>query len=283
MCCVEETHPTFKVAPQIQEYFPWFMKVFNGLSETRAKALFPYFVEAVQEGHITTCHQVAAFSAQLAHESGGLRYFEEWASGEAYNGRKDLGNIYPGDGPRFKGRGPIQLTGRHNYHSAGADLGLDLESNPESVSLPSVGFRTAVWYWTKHNLNKYCDGTYNSFVTLTKRINGGTNGLDDRLEKWYAIKKDLQCDASTTELSSKLPQAYDTDRGHSDDSDNVNAAAVVLVVFVVCAVLGAAMAAAWYRKRQVEDVFDDQTELIAQTPHAKHQSSNYDSVSSQII
>ncbi len=79
------------------------------------------------------------FLAQLAHETGNFRYMEEIASGAAYEGRKDLGNTQAGDGKRFKGRGPIQLTGRANHRKYGQQLGIDFENNPEIVALPSVG------------------------------------------------------------------------------------------------------------------------------------------------
>lgn len=168
-----------------------FQTLFEGISATRAAALYPYFLTALVDGNIDTCHEIAAFVAQIGHESAGLRYFEELASGDAYNGRADLGNTQPGDGPRFKGRGPIQLTGRANYRAAGKALGMDLEEKPEQVCLPSAGFKSSVWFWTSNGLNKYCTGTYNDFVTLTRRINGGTNGLDDRLARWDKAKAKL--------------------------------------------------------------------------------------------
>lgn len=101
---------------------------------------------ALKEGQINTATRQAAFLVQLAHESGELVYMEEIASGEAYEERKDLGNTQPGDGKRFKGRGPIQFTGRSNNRMAGKALGLDLETHPESVATPEVGFRTSVWF-----------------------------------------------------------------------------------------------------------------------------------------
>ena len=128
------------------------------------------------------CH----FLAQLAHESGNFRYMEEIASGAAYEGRKDLGNVNKGDGVRYKGRGPIQLTGRANYRKYGQELGIDFENNPTIVALPSVGMLVACKYWSENNLNVFAD--YDDVTTITRRINGGLNGFDDRKNKLSLIK-----------------------------------------------------------------------------------------------
>lgn len=128
------------------------------------------------------CH----FLAQLAHESGNFRYMEEIASGVAYEGRKDLGNVNKGDGVRYKGRGPIQLTGRANYRKYGQELGIDFENNPAIVALPSVGMLVACKYWSENNLNVFAD--YDDVTTITRRINGGLNGFDDRKNKLSMIK-----------------------------------------------------------------------------------------------
>ncbi|MEB8380698.1 glycoside hydrolase [Acinetobacter junii] len=126
------------------------------------------------------------FLAQLAHESGNFRYMEEIASGAAYEGRKDLGNVNKGDGVRYKGRGPIQLTGRANYRKYGQELGIDFENNPAIVALPSVGMLVACKYWSVNNLNVFAD--YDDVTTITRRINGGLNGFDDRKNKLSMIK-----------------------------------------------------------------------------------------------
>ena len=126
------------------------------------------------------------FLAQLAHESGNFRYMEEIASGAAYEGRKDLGNVNKGDGVRYKGRGPIQLTGRANYRKYGQQLGIDFENNPEIVALPSVGLLVACKYWSDNNLNQIAD--CDDVALITRRINGGLNGFYDRKNKLYAIK-----------------------------------------------------------------------------------------------
>jgi predicted chitinase len=131
----------------------------------------------------------AAFLAQLAHESGELKYMEEIASGEAYEGRKSLGNTQPGDGKRYKGRGPIQLTGRSNYRRAGATLGIDLENHPERAADPEVGCRVAGWFWETHGLNALADA--GDFRQITRRINGGYNGLARREAYWARAKEAL--------------------------------------------------------------------------------------------
>ncbi len=131
---------------------------------------------------ITTPLRRAAFLAQLAHESGELRYMEELASGDAYQGRKDLGNTQPGDGVRYKGRGLIQLTGRFNYRGAGQALGLDLEGQPELAARPAVGCRVAGWFWDTHGLNGPADR--GDFEAITRTINGGLRGQPQR-EAYY--------------------------------------------------------------------------------------------------
>jgi predicted chitinase len=137
--------------------------------------------DAMVEGEITTVTRAAAFLGQLAHESGDLRWMIEQADGSAYEGRHDLGNVQSGDGPRYKGRGPLQLTGRANYRRVGAALGLPLEAQPEMAAQPNVGFRVAVNYWTDHMLNHAADRL--DYVGVTRAINGGLNGHSLRSEK----------------------------------------------------------------------------------------------------
>ena len=157
--------------------------VMPNLSAADANRHLPYLNAAMAEGNINTPRRQAAFLAQLAHESGQLRYFEEIASGAAYEGRRDLGNTQPGDGVRFKGRGPIQLTGRSNYASASAALGVDLINNPALAATPAIGFRIAQWFWNSRGLNSYADA--GNFDAITLRVNGGYNGKADR-DAYYA-------------------------------------------------------------------------------------------------
>lgn len=148
-----------------------------------ASALAP----AMAEGDITTVPRVAAFLAQVLHETAGFQFLTELASGDAYEGRKDLGNNQPGDGRRFKGRGFIQLTGRANYRAAGADLGLPLEANPDLALSPEVAASLAVWFWTRKRLNAKADA--GDILGITKAINGGTNGLSERTRLYVAAKQ----------------------------------------------------------------------------------------------
>lgn len=143
-------------------------------------------VQLKLKGILDTPLRFAHFMAQCGHESGGFVYMEEIASGVAYEGRKDLGNTVVGDGKRYKGRGPIQLTGRANYRRIGLRLGLNLEGNPTLVSDPSIGMWCAIEYWDENNLNKYADS--DDTKGLTRRINGGQNGLKDREERLARMK-----------------------------------------------------------------------------------------------
>lgn len=146
-------------------------------------------VETMGTFAIDTPVRIAMFLAQLAHESGCLKYVQEIADGSAYEGRKDLGNVLKGDGKRFKGRGLIQITGRANYTHLGKDFGVDFVANPWLIEQPQYAALTAGWFWKKNNLNQWCDK--NDFKTLTKRINGGFNGLADREKYLERAKKVL--------------------------------------------------------------------------------------------
>lgn len=136
----------------------------------------------------------AHFLAQTNHESGNFVYKEEIASGTAYEGRKDLGNIQPGDGKRYKGRGYIQLTGRANYKKFGPVAGDDFEGNPTLVGSKYYA-DTACLFWKANKLGEKCkDSTTVTIKVITKRINGGYNGLDDRIKKFTMYWTELQKD-----------------------------------------------------------------------------------------
>lgn len=122
--------------------------------------------------------RAAMFVAQVAHECGEFRYREEIASGEAYEGRADLGNTQPGDGKRFKGRGWIQITGRKNYAAAADALKVDLVEHPELAAKDDVAAKAAAWFWTAHGLNRFADAR--DVRGCTRLINGGFNGLVQR-------------------------------------------------------------------------------------------------------
>ncbi|MFA7331873.1 MAG: glycoside hydrolase family 19 protein [Candidatus Delongbacteria bacterium] len=144
--------------------------------------------------NIDTPLRQAHFLAQIGHESGELRFRAEIASGEAYEGRQDLGNTQPGDGRRFKGRGLIQLTGRANYREYGRALGREAEllEQPELVETDAtLCVDVAGWFWAKRGLNALADK--DDLTALTRRINGGVNGLADRRRLLTRLKGLLGC------------------------------------------------------------------------------------------
>lgn len=147
---------------------------------------------ACQSWAITTPDRCAAFLAQVSHESCGLVFLEELggpSAWSAYEGRSDLGNVRAGDGIKYHGRGPIQLTGRANYAEAGQALGLPLEAQPELVAEIEVGARVAARFWSTRGLNALADQpTQANFEAITRRINGGLRGLPDRLRRWQAVR-----------------------------------------------------------------------------------------------
>lgn len=137
--------------------------------------------QAMEDHNINTPMRIAHFLAQIAWESGSLKYVEEIASGSAYEGRKDLGNTEPGDGVRFKGRGLIQITGRANYKKYGDSLRLDFTHDWKwrLVAEPFYAADSAAWFWETHGLNELADK--DEFTKITKIINGSTITVKKRL------------------------------------------------------------------------------------------------------
>lgn len=168
-----------------------------GCSPSRAAAWAPPLGTAAALFGIDTPARIAGWLAQIGHESGRLVYCREiWGPTAAqlgYEGRKDLGNLRPGDGRRFLGRGPIQITGRDNYRrlcqglAARMDSVPDFELSPELVEVPRWGALAAAWFWAENDINRYADccdiDGMSDLVNRgrkTERI-GDTNGYADRL------------------------------------------------------------------------------------------------------
>lgn len=151
-----------------------------------AQQYLPPMEAAMLQFSISSPLRAWMWLAQVGHESASLRYFEEIASGAAYEGRTDLGNTQPGDGKRYKGRGPIQITGRANYTAAAAALGLPLVEHPEMAADPAYAFLVSAWWWQAHGLNEISDT--GDVVAATRRINGGLNGLADRQARYAKCK-----------------------------------------------------------------------------------------------
>ena len=165
----------------------------NALRANIDKFIYPLNAAMTQYG-IATPAVIAAFLAQIGHESGQLRWVEELASGAAYDTGKlaeKLGNSTEkdGDGQRYKGRGLIQITGKYNYKLASKALGYDFVKEPQKLSLPEYATKSAAWFWADRKLNQLAER--GDFYGITKRINGGLNGIDDRLEIWNRAKKVL--------------------------------------------------------------------------------------------
>lgn len=165
-------------------------------AKKRSINFYAYLQAAMDEFEINTLARQAAFIAQVAHESGGFIYLREiWgptAAQKGYEGRKDLGNTQPGDGVKFKGRGLIQITGRTNYEITGKALGVDLITHPDMLESEELACRSAGYFWKIKGLNELADAnTQDNFIKITKKINGGTNGLPDRLAYWEKAKQNL--------------------------------------------------------------------------------------------
>lgn len=145
-------------------------------------ALSPVLASVLAAHALATPLRMAHFLAQACHESDGFSTTQEYwgptPAQRAYEGRADLGNTQPGDGRRFMGRGIFQLTGRANYASMAQQLGLDLVAHPELAAEPAISLRIACAFWQSRKLNAPADR--DDLEAVTRRINGGLNGLESR-------------------------------------------------------------------------------------------------------
>lgn len=181
------------------------IKYATGATVSNAEKFLPYIIETCTTYNISSSIRQLCFLAQLGHESMGLFYTEELASGSAYENRASLGNNQPGDGILFKGRGLIQITGRSNYKALSADLGVDFIANPSLLGGKNISkcspeqlkyaALSAGWFWNSRNLNALADmvdldniidngNNLIQFKAITKKINGGFNGLADRIARY---------------------------------------------------------------------------------------------------
>ena len=166
----------------------------TGATLTRATMWLRPIGAAADAFEINNPERLACFLAQIGHESGGLAFVTEiWGPTPAqagYQGRADLGNLQPGDGYNFRGRGLIQITGRANYRAARDGLRAtqqgvpDFEWLPDTLAQPDWAAMTAAWFWFRHGLNDLADNS--DFETITRRINGGLSGLAHRQALWDA-------------------------------------------------------------------------------------------------
>ncbi|MFN7215915.1 MULTISPECIES: D-Ala-D-Ala carboxypeptidase family metallohydrolase [unclassified Microcystis] len=180
----------------------------------------------LQRFEINTVPRIRHFLSQTAHESGGLRWMEEIASGSAYEGRRDLGNTSPGDGRKYKGAGVIQLTGRHNYQKFADFIKDQKVMQGHSYVAQVYPFTSAGFWWKNNNMNALCDrgGTVKE---VTKKVNGGYNGLSDR-QRYYdkacqVIKQLPSTPLHTEELAAKP----ETGKAATESSDQVSKVEVV--------------------------------------------------------
>lgn len=158
------------------------------LAGRRAQLFYPSLIMYMSEYEITSLLRMAAFLATVAHESMSLHFMREiWGPESwqlAYEGRIDLGNVQPGDGKRYLGRGLIEITGRGNYQKVQDALGIPCVDHPEMLENPVHGTRASCWWWKEHGCNDLAD--LPDFRAVTRKVNGGYNGWESR-KKFYDL------------------------------------------------------------------------------------------------
>lgn len=180
-------------------------RIFKRAKKQDLLMFFQFFQQYYLFAGLTTPVRIAGFLSQIGHETNQFLWLSELASGQAYEGRKDLGNIKTGDGRRFKGRGYIQLTGRKNYQSFQAwvlqnrnaifgDKALDIPmpnfiQNPELVSTHHWAILSAIFFWQNRKMNKWADAM--DIKKMSIIVNGGLNGYDERKQYWEIALHEL--------------------------------------------------------------------------------------------
>jgi predicted chitinase len=165
-------------------------EIMPDLHEAKRAEYLPHLIEAMNDHDINTELRIAAFLAQIAHESVELKFMAEmWGPTDQQKKyephttvSKELGNTEKGDGFKFRGRGAIQITGRSNYKEFSKIIGIDLLNDPDLAEKPEHAFKIACAFWQMHGLNELADG--GDFRSITHKINGGFTGLADR-ERYY--------------------------------------------------------------------------------------------------
>lgn len=169
-------------------------KIINRMSyKTKQGEVVEALNRGMTDAEINTPLRTAMFMAQILHESGGFKWLTELgdvAYFDRYENRTDLGNVRKGDGYKFKGRGFIHITGRFNYGKVGDALGLDLVTTPDMAAELVPAARIAGWFWTTHTLNTPSDRR--DLKKVTYIINGGYNGLQERLSWYQKVKQVLE-------------------------------------------------------------------------------------------
>jgi predicted chitinase len=197
------------------------------LPQAKRQLYLPFMNKVMEIYEIDTPLRASAFLAQIAHESGELKFMEEiWgptAQQKKYEPPSDLasrlGNTQTGDGFRYRGRGPIQITGRANYKKYGDLLGVDLIGNPDLAATPQFAFSTAGLYWKLNGLNELAD--VQDFEAITKRINGGLNGLAER-ERYYEIAKNMLGAEAPDDFAFSKPFAPSSEGAEGDTNPAAN-------------------------------------------------------------
>lgn len=197
----------------------------SSLSLARYEQLLPAFNSFLLQAGCTSVNRAAMACAQLGHESVGLKYAREIASGAAYNGRKDLGNTQPGDGPRFRGAGWIQTTGRSNFTAVSrwafskgyVPSPTYFVDHPDELAADRFVWIGPVWYWTvaRPKINGMCDRA--DVTGVTRQINGGVNGLPDRVNRWNRCRRLGNALLPTGDLTAPVPAPVAPSRRSGED------------------------------------------------------------------